>query len=66
MCIRDSLEKELARVHGKLSNENFVKKAPAAIVQEERDKLEKYRTMMDKVTEQIAYMQKISDGKGLE
>ena len=56
----------MARVHGKLSNENFVKKAPAAIVQEERDKLEKYRTMMDKVTEQIAYMQKISDGKGLE
>jgi len=52
------LEKELARANNKLSNENFVKKAPPAVVQEERNKLEKYQKMMDKVIEQIENMQK--------
>ncbi|NLA84535.1 MAG: valine--tRNA ligase [Clostridiales bacterium] len=48
------LEKELARVAGKLSNNNFVKKAPAAVVEEEREKQRKYKDMMDKVMVQIS------------
>lgn len=56
---KENLEKELARVNGKLSNKNFVKKAPEAVVQEERDKKEKYQTMMDKVLEQIANIEKM-------
>ncbi len=37
------LEGEIARLSGKLSNEGFVAKAPAAVVEAERAKLEKYR-----------------------
>lgn len=58
------LEKELDRVNKKLSNESFVNKAPAAVVQEERDKLEKYQTMMNKVMEQIRNLQEMTDRKG--
>ena len=37
------IEGEIARVEGKLSNESFVAKAPAAVVNAERAKLEKYK-----------------------
>ncbi len=37
------LTKEIARSNGMLNNEKFVSKAPAAKVQEERDKLETYQ-----------------------
>jgi valyl-tRNA synthetase len=40
---RDALEKEIARAEGKLANEQFVSKAPAAVVEGEREKLERYR-----------------------
>ena len=36
---RSHLEAEIARAKGKLGNEGFVKKAPADVVQGERDKL---------------------------
>jgi len=58
-----NLQKELARAKGKLSNEGFVKKAPAAVVQEEREKLDKYQAMMDKVLEQIANIEKLKTSK---
>ena len=48
-----NLEKELARVEGKLSNRNFVEKAPPAVVEEERKKKEKYQDMMAKVLSRI-------------
>ena len=37
-----------------LSNERFVSKAPAAKVQEEKEKLEKYTQMLSQVQERIA------------
>lgn len=48
-----NLEKELARVEGKLSNRNFVEKAPPAVVEEERKKQAKYQDMMAKVLSRI-------------
>ncbi|MCR5249329.1 MAG: valine--tRNA ligase [Lachnospiraceae bacterium] len=49
----ERLEKELARVEGMLSNEKFVSKAPAAKIEEEKGKKEKYSRMMEQVREQI-------------
>lgn len=38
----NELDSEIARVNGKLSNEQFVSKAPDAVVQAERDKLARF------------------------
>ena len=55
------LTKEIARSNGMLGNEKFVSKAPAAKVQEEREKLEKYEQMMAQVKERLASLkEKIS------
>ena len=48
------LTKELARVNGMLNNEKFVSKAPAAKIQEEKEKLEKYTQMMDQVKRRLS------------
>jgi valyl-tRNA synthetase len=40
---REQLEGEIARAEKKLANEQFVAKAPAAVVDGERAKLERYR-----------------------
>lgn len=50
------LTKELARVNGMLKNERFVSKAPAAKIEEEKGKLEKYTQMMDQVRERLAQL----------
>lgn len=52
----ERLKKELARSHGMLNNEKFVSKAPAAKIQEEKDKLTKYEQMMATVQERLAQM----------
>ena len=52
------LNGELARVNGMLSNERFVSKAPAAKLQEEKDKLAKYTQMMEQVKERLAHLRK--------
>jgi len=39
----DRLRKEVARAEGMLANERFVANAPAAVVEAEREKLERYR-----------------------
>ena len=44
---RAELESEIARAEGKLANERFVAKAPEAVVQAERDKLERLRRELD-------------------
>jgi valyl-tRNA synthetase len=47
------LEGELKRVNGMLSNEKFISKAPAEKIAQEREKLEKYTSMMTKVEEEL-------------
>ncbi len=46
---KEDLEKEIARLTAKLSNEGFVSKAPANVVEAERAKLEKYRSSLEGV-----------------
>ena len=48
------LEKEIARCQGMLGNPNFVNKAPAKKIEEEKAKLQKYQDMMEKVKEQLS------------
>ena len=50
---KDRLEKEVARAEGKLANEKFVAKAPAALIEEERTKLANYKDMLAKTTERL-------------
>lgn len=50
---QDKLTGEIKRAQGKLSNPGFVKKAPAAVVEEERGKLAKYEEMLEKVMERL-------------
>ncbi len=47
---------ELNRVNGMLNNEKFVSKAPAAKIEEEKEKLEKYTQMMKQVQERLAQL----------
>jgi valyl-tRNA synthetase len=49
----DRLNAEIKRAEGMLNNERFTSKAPAEKVQEERDKLDKYRQMLTEVTKQL-------------
>ena len=42
------LEGEIKRASGKLNNENFVSKAPEAVVNEEREKLSNYEDLLEK------------------
>ncbi len=48
---REELRSEVARAEGKLSNEKFVAKAPAEVVEEEREKLERYRAELEELSE---------------
>ncbi len=50
------LEGEIKRVEGKLSNKGFTEKAPAAVVEEERQKGEKYKAMLKTVIDSIAQL----------
>ena len=47
------LAKEIARAEGMLKNEKFVSKAPEAKVQEEREKLDRYRQMKEQVSARL-------------
>ena len=53
---KQNLEKEIARLSGKLSNEGFVSKAPAAVVEGERAKLEKYRSIYESTAQRLRDM----------
>ena len=55
---QERLTKEIARCEGMLNNPNFVNKAPAAKVEAEKEKLEKYKEMKEKVNLQLTQMVK--------
>ena len=47
------IEKEIAFVGKKLSNEQFLSKAPPEVVQEEREKASQYQTVRNKLEENL-------------
>ncbi len=49
------LKGELDRVNKMLGNEKFISKAPAAKIEEEKGKLERYTQMMEQVQKQLAH-----------
>ena len=51
---KKKLEGEIERIEKKLSNEGFVAKAPAAVVEGERAKMAKYRENLDGIIAALA------------
>ena len=47
----ERLRKEIARAEGMLANERFTSKAPAEVVEAEREKLERYRRELDAISD---------------
>ncbi len=48
---REELRSEVKRAEGKLGNEKFVDRAPVEVVEEEREKLERYRAELEELSE---------------
>ena len=46
------IDKDVQRLNGKLGNAGFVAKAPAAVVQKERDKLAEQQSALEKLRRQ--------------
>ena len=53
---REGLEREVARVAGKLANESFVAKAPAEVIEKEKGKQKEYRDKLAAIEERLAYL----------
>ncbi|MDO5037189.1 MAG: valine--tRNA ligase [Tissierellia bacterium] len=54
----EKIQKEIDLAQKKLSNDNFVKKAPQPVVQKERDRLEKYQGMLEQIKDNLAKARK--------
>ena len=54
----EKVEKNVAGLRGKLSNENFVSRAPANVVAAEREKLEKAESLLQQLKESQARLKK--------
>jgi valyl-tRNA synthetase len=48
------LENEIAKAHGKLANENFVARAPAQVLEQEKARLAGFTATLEKVSTQLA------------
>ncbi len=55
----EKLHKDIARIEGKLNNANFVEKAPAAVVEKERNKLSEQQTALQQLAGQVAKIEKL-------
>ena len=55
---RAACEKEIAAVSGRLSNEGFVAKAPAKVIESERQKLARATERLAKIDESLAALGK--------
>jgi valyl-tRNA synthetase len=55
----DKLGKEIKKLNGKLSNEGFLKKAPAQVVEGERTKLAGYEEKMKSLEARLADLRKL-------
>ncbi|MBR5640775.1 MAG: valine--tRNA ligase [Firmicutes bacterium] len=55
---QERLTKEVARVTNQLANEKFVSRAPAHVIQAERDKLAGYQDMLEKTLARIPVVEK--------
>ena len=55
---KDKYLDEINRVDNKLSNEGFISKAPAKLVDEEKAKKEKYSDMLNNVLERLESLKK--------
>jgi len=55
---KKTCEKDIAMFEGKLSNQNFLAKAPQNVVEAEKSKLEKLRERLAKIEESIAALKK--------
>ena len=55
----DKLEKDLARIQGKLNNNSFVDKAPAAVVNKEREKMQSQQQALEKLQAQQSQIQQM-------
>ena len=53
---KDRAAQGLARIEAKLSNQGFVSKAPAEVVEGQRQQAEKYRALIAKLEESMAQM----------
>ncbi|EGO64397.1 valine--tRNA ligase [Acetonema longum] len=52
----DGLKKELTRIAGKLSNEGFVAKAPADVIEKEKTKQKEFQEKCAVINERLAYL----------
>ncbi len=57
---KEKLEKEIAKLKGKLSNEGFLKKAPANVVEGEKEKLRGYEEKAASLAERLASLEKLA------
>jgi len=55
------LESELSRISGKLKNQNFVAKAPTAVVDKEKGKLTEAQAVHQKLTLQLAQLKELDE-----
>ncbi|MBP1757200.1 MAG: valine--tRNA ligase [Firmicutes bacterium] len=54
-----NLEQEVARVSGKLENAEFVAKAPAKVIDVEREKITRYQAMLASANERLAQLRNL-------
>ena len=55
----EKLEKDIARTEGKLANENFTAKAPATVVEKEREKLKEASASLQQLKQQQEKIEKL-------